>query len=115
MTLPEIPEFLLDSLIFPEKKTFCQLLPSNLLMIQMEVTFSPLKRSRIKHPKGSRPEECGDFPDFFSGKAPLEWAIDPTKHVVPGILPSMDFLKAMIPGGSTGGARWVRAIPRCHL
>ena len=49
--------------------------------------------------------------DFFSGKAPLRWAIDPTKHVVPGILPSMDFLKAMIPGGSTG-ARWVRAIPR---
>ena len=30
-----------------------QLLPSDLLISQMEVTFSPLKRSRIKHPKRS--------------------------------------------------------------
>ena len=29
------------------------------LITQMEVTFSPLKRSRIKPPKGSRPEEPG--------------------------------------------------------
>ena len=36
-----------------------QLLPSDLLITQMEVTFSPLKGSRIKHPKRSRTEEPG--------------------------------------------------------
>ena len=33
------------------KKNNPQLLPSDLLITQMEVTFSPLKRSRIKPPK----------------------------------------------------------------
>ena len=33
------------------------------LISQMEVTFSPLKRSQIKHPKRSRTEEPGDW--FF--------------------------------------------------
>ena len=36
----------------------------DLLMAQMEVTFSPLKRSRIKHPTGSRTEEPGYFLKF---------------------------------------------------